>query len=320
MRKVAGGVFCAIYLYLMLQPAGAASLIPGGQVIGLELEDGSVSVAAFDDRCGDAARAAGLMVGDEILTVDGARVTCAEDVRAALQRSDGSVEVEVQRSGGACSLTVRPRVTSQGPRLGVRLRQGVTGIGTVTWYDPQSHRFGALGHGVNDRDGKLAAMTGGTAYRATVLSVKQGERGQPGQLRGGMDDGCPLGPLEKNTAKGIFGTVDTGWMGQPLETAAPSEVRTGPAKIRSTVSGETVREYDVQILKLYPRSSPEGRDLLLKVTDPQLLSATGGIVQGMSGSPIIQDGKLVGAVTHVLVNDPTRGYGIFIENMLDAAG
>lgn len=319
MARATGGVFCALYLYLMLQPAVAASLIPGGQVIGLELEDGSVSVAAFDDRCGDAARTAGLMVGDEILSVDGVRVDRAEDVRAALARSDGTVELTVRRQDASHRLTVRPRPTAQGPRLGIRLRQGVTGIGTVTWYDPQSHRFGALGHGVNDRDGGLAAMTGGTAYRATVLSVKQGQRGQPGQLRGGMDDGCPLGSLEKNTARGIFGTADTGWLGQPLETAAPTEIRTGPAKIRSTVSGETVREYDVQILRLYPRSCPEGRDLLLKVTDPQLLSTTGGIVQGMSGSPIIQSGKIVGAVTHVLVNDPTTGYGIFIENMLDAA-
>lgn len=320
MKKSAISVLAAaLYLYVISQPTMAASLIPVGQVIGLELADGSVSVAAFDDTLGGTARAAGLMIGDEILTIDGTQIHEAADVRTALERSDGTVELTVKRQDRSHHLALSPKITADGPRLGVHLQQGVTGIGTVTWYDPQTHRFGALGHGVSDKTGKLVDMSDGTAYRATVLSVKQGKRGEPGQLRGGMDPSCPVGQLSKNTQQGVFGTADTGWLGQPLDTAAPEQIRTGPATIRSTVSGDTVREYDVQIVKLYPNAHPDGRDMLLKITDPALLSATGGIVQGMSGSPILQNGKLVGAVTHVLVNDPTTGYGIFIENMLDAA-
>jgi stage IV sporulation protein B len=135
---------------------------------------------------------------------------------------------------------------------------------------------------------------------------------------GALSGAEPIGTLSNNTPCGIFGSCN-GFSGQPIPTAEASEVRTGSAVILSTVGGSTPREYSVEILKIYPNASQAGRNLLLKVTDPQLLSLTGGIVQGMSGSPIIQDGKLVGAVTHVLVNDPTTGYGIFIENMLDAA-
>jgi stage IV sporulation protein B len=136
---------------------------------------------------------------------------------------------------------------------------------------------------------------------------------------GTVDTPVSIGELTANTARGVFGKSSTGWQGQLLETADADAVRTGNATILSTVSGNEVREYSVEILKLYPKARSSGRNMMIKVTDPTLLEATGGIVQGMSGSPIIQDGKLVGAVTHVLVNDPTTGYGIFIENMLDAA-
>ena len=128
-----------------------------------------------------------------------------------------------------------------------------------------------------------------------------------------------LGTLTENTGQGVFGTAEEGWTGQALPVADFSEIHTGDAVIRSTVAGSAVREYSVEVLKIYPKTTDTSRNLLLKVTDPALLEATGGIVQGMSGSPIIQDGKLIGAVTHVLVNDPQRGYGIFIENMLEAA-
>lgn len=320
MKKLANGAMAAaLCLYLIVPQAYAASLIPVGEVIGLELSNGTVSVADFDDTLGASAKAAGLQVGDRIVEIDGMAIDEAKDVREALERSDGQVALTVQREDAIHRLTLRPQITAEGPRLGVSLRQGITGIGTVTWYDPATHAFGALGHGVNDSKGKLVEMTSGTAYRASVLSVKPGKCGEPGQLRGGLDGSEPVGSLEKNTDQGVFGTADTGWMGKPLETCTSDQIHTGPATIRSTVNGKQVQEYSVEILKLYPTPRSEGRNMLLKVTDPALLSTTGGIVQGMSGSPIIQDGKLVGAVTHVLVNDPTTGYGIFIENMLDAA-
>ena len=149
--------------------------------------------------------------------------------------------------------------------------------------------------------------------------MRKGISGQPGQLVGQVEDRSPLGELMCNTGRGVFGKTEAGWQGKALPIGEGSQIRTGEATILSTVKDSTVREYSVEILKIYPKANQTGRNLLLKVTDPALLEATGGIVQGMSGSPIIQDGKLIGAVTHVLVNDPTTGYGIFIENMLDAA-
>ena len=202
--------------------------------------------------------------------------------------------------------------------MGVYLKQGITGVGTVTWYDPESGNFGALGHGVNDPDGKLIAMEQGEVYQATVLSVKTGKSGTPGQLMSAVTGTGVIGNLSKNTVQGVFGNAQLSGNEEMLPVGQKEDVHTGSATIRSTVAGNQVQEYSVEVLKVYPNSGPTGRNMLLKVTDPDLLAATGGIVQGMSGSPIIQDGKLVGAVTHVLVNDPTTGYGIFIENMLDA--
>ena len=295
-------------------------LMAVGQVVGLELSDNSVTVAAFDTELGASAQKAGLCVGDQITSIDGKNIRCAEDVRRALQCSKGSVSMKLLRQGKVQQVTLAPEITADGPKLGVFLRQGVTGIGTVTWYDPVSGKFGTLGHGVNTPAGELVKMTSGTAYKARVAAVTKGQIGHPGQLQGAINGKDVIGSLLGNTAQGVFGTVKDGWQGQIMEVASAEEVKTGSATIRSTIEGNTVREYSVEILKIYPRSRSTGRNLMIRVTDPDLLAATGGIVQGMSGSPIIQDGKLVGAVTHVLVNDPTTGYGIFIENMLDAAG
>ena len=314
---------CTAFLVLcaLILPAKvfAKELIPVGQVVGLELRDDTVTIAAFDESLGAAAKAAGVAVGDQIISIDGSKIHSSDDVRAALERSDGQVEMSVVRDGKEKSYTLTPEVTASGPKLGVYLRQGVTGIGTVTYYDPDTGAFGTLGHGVNDSDGKLLKMTQGYAYNAKVLAVRKGRAGDPGQLMGSVDGTSPIGVLSANTERGVFGTTEEGWQGEAITVAESDEIKTGPAVIRSTVSGDTVREYSVEILKIYPKSRQNGRNLLLRITDPELLEATGGIVQGMSGSPILQNGKLIGAVTHVLVNDPTTGYGIFIENMLDAA-
>ena len=281
---------------------GVEYLIPVGQVIGLELSDGTVTVAAFDDTLGAQAKAAGLQPGDRILSIDGKAISCAEDVRKALNCSGGQISLRFKRGQQTQNITLAPAITADGPKLGIFLKQGVTGIGTVTWYDPEAKTFGTLGHGVNGADGKLLEMTGGTAYRASVLSVKQGKIGQPGQLRGAVTNGETVGMLTKNTGRGLFGKTEAGWQGRALPVAACAEVTTGTATILSTIAGETVREYSVEILKIYPNTKTGDRNMLIKVTDPALLDTTGGIVQGMSGSPIIQDGKLVGAVTHVCVN------------------
>ena len=313
-------IAAALCLWLLpLQALAARELIPVGEVIALELRNDTVCVAAFDEFLGIYAQNAGLQIGDEILAIDDQTIRCAADVRRALDHSDGQITLRILRNQQEQELCLLPQITAEGPRLGVYLRQGITGIGTVTFYDPATGQFGSLGHGVNNTQGGLAEMTGGSIYPASVLSVKRGKSGEPGQLRGGVD--CPqaLGRLEKNTHCGVFGHAENSWGGAALEVADREEIHTGKATIRSTVSGKQTRDYSVEILKVYPEAKAQGRNMLIRVTDKDLLEATGGIVQGMSGSPIIQDGKLVGAVTHVLVNDPTTGYGIFIENMLDAA-
>jgi len=311
----------ALALCLLLLPLTAfgKELIPVGQVVGLELQEGCVSVAGIDEEMGSKTKADGLVSGDRILAIDGKAIRTAEDVRQALERSDGTVTIAIQRDGRHQEMSLTPEITPDGPKLGIYLRQGVTGIGTVTYYDPSTGNFGTLGHGVNNSKGQLLELTRGDAYAARVMAVRKGVSGEPGQLMGSIVSKTSIGTLTKNTQQGVFGTSRSGWEGESLSVATADEIKTGKATIRSTVSGNTVREYSVEILKIYPKSRTNGRNLLLRITDPDLLSATGGIVQGMSGSPIIQDGKLVGAVTHVLVNDPTTGYGIFIENMLDAA-
>ena len=322
MRKMirSAGIWLIIAAVLPLQTNASRLLVPVGRVIGLQLRSDMLTVAAYDDIFGETARSAGLKIGDQILAVDGKPVSCAEDVRSVLEDARSAVEITVRRGSKCSSLSLTPRRTENGPRMGVYLRQGISGIGTVTFYDPETGIFGTLGHGVSDSAGGLLKMTDGNAYRAGVISVKKGKSGEPGQLKGAAESPDVFGSLLRNTPQGVFGTTRIGWEDRQIPTAAYDEIRTGSAAIRCQVSDQRVREYSVEILKIYPATRTDGRNFLLRITDPELLQCTGGIVQGMSGSPIIQNGKLVGAVTHVLVNYPTRGYGIFIENMLDAAG
>ena len=310
----------AITILMLAQNVSAAQLlIPVGQVIGLQINEDRVTVEGFDSQLGAVAREAGLMAGDQITKIDELEIHCAEDIRRALQMSDGDVEISIVRGTERKKLELEPAITENGPKLGIFLRQGITGVGTVTYYDPDTRSFGALGHGVNDKDGNLVVMTEGFAYSAGVDAVKKGKSGDPGQLMGSVTNREPIAVLSKNTLQGVFGHTNVPFVGDALPTAEVSDIKTGPATIRSTVQNGTVQEYSVEIMKIYPHSSADGRNMLLKVTDQQLLNTTGGIIQGMSGSPIIQDGKLIGAVTHVLVNSPDTGYGIFIENMLEAA-
>ena len=320
MRKIlrGAGIWLLIVVVLPLQANAARMLVPVGKVIGLQLRSDTLMVAAYDEVFGETARSAGLKIGDQIMEVDGQAVSCVEDVRSVLSRAQKLVELTVRRGNKISKLSLIPQQTEEGPRMGVYLRQGISGIGTVTFYDPETGIFGTLGHGVSDASGSLLKITEGNAYRAQVISVKKGESGNPGQLKGAAESPEVFGVLLRNTPQGVFGTTCQGWKGIAIPTAAYSEIKPGPAKICCQVVDEAARGYSVDILKIYPETRTDGRNFLLKITDPALLECTGGIVQGMSGSPIIQEGKLVGAVTHVLVNDPTRGYGIFIESMLDA--
>lgn len=308
----------ALTIFMITGSAGAdARLVPGGQIIGLALADSTLTVVSIDRTLGKNAADAGLQAGDRITRVNNIPVRSIADVRSALDNTSGQWKLSILRDGKAKQLKVSPAATEEGPRLGIYLKEGITGIGTVTFYDPDTGTYGALGHGVNNAAGDLLAMRQGSAFPATILSVRKGTSGKAGQLVGALTGTEPIGTIDKNTAQGIFGKATHNWQGPSLPTG---KAHTGPATIRSTIDDHDLQEYSVEILKIYPNSHTANRNLLLKITDERLLSTTGGIVQGMSGSPICQDGRIVGAVTHVLVNDPTMGYGIFIENMLEAAG
>lgn len=312
----------AVLCVILLLPAAWAEplLIPVGQTVGLQLRDNTVTIAAFDDLLGVDAKNAGLKIGDCIVKVNGTPVHSAQQMRDALEASGRTALLTIRRGGKELEATVKVTPTDGGAKLGVYLKQGISGIGTVTWYDPSTGKFGALGHGVNGSSGVLMQMAAGSTYPAQVMSVTKGRSGHPGQLRGSCDGAESCGELLRNTPQGVFGKSRQGWLGEAIPVGSADQVHPGQASIRSTVSNYTTGDYSVEILKVYPASRTDGRNLLLRVTDKALLEATGGIVQGMSGSPIIQDGKLIGAVTHVLVNAPDIGYGIFIENMLEAAG
>lgn len=317
MRKFWRAVILAAFLFLSPITAGAETfLVPGGQAVGLQLRDNCLTVVAYDDAC-PAARDAGIKIGDVLEKIDDIPVTTPQQVLDALGSGGKTLSVTLNRNGKTVNLAVKP---DENGRLGIYLRQGISGIGTVTFFDPASGMFAALGHGVSNPRGGLLAMNSGNAYRIALGEIKKGKAGDPGQLKGEGDGQQVLGTLTKNTHQGVFGHWEGSLPGEALPTAAYSDLHTGYATIRCTLDSSGVQEYSVEILKIYPENRSDGRNLLLKVTDETLLAKTGGVIQGMSGSPILMDGKLIGAVTHVLVNDPTMGYGIFIENMLDAAG
>ena len=303
---------------LLLSGVSAAvpeMLIPGGEPIGLELELNGVSVV---ELANDISGKAGLRSGDLICKINGTEISSAEQLRRSVRDSGGKMmELVILRNGEEKTLKLSPVQTAEGWKLGIYVRDQLKGIGTVTYYEEDGD-FGALGHGVSGEEGNgLLPLRGGAVLPSEVASVEKGKVGDPGCLRGAWEKGSSCGRVERNTPQGIFGKMEIGKAGA-LPVAEASQIHKGEAQIRSTVQGREVRTYTVEICEIHETESHD-RNLLIRVTDPQLLAATGGIVQGMSGSPIIQDGKLIGAVTHVLVDDPTMGYGIFIENMLDAA-
>ena len=311
--------------------ASAATVIPVGRAVGIKLfSDGVVVVGTADIVTAQGnvnpARACGLREGDIITHINSTEVDTIEEVSALLQQLEGAaMSISAIRNDSPMELTARAVLCSADGeyKLGAWIRDSMAGIGTVTFYCPETGAFGALGHGINDVDtALLMPLDSGSILSASVSGVQRGECGSPGRLKGVFDTSVTLGELECNSACGVFGTaIREDWLaGKPMETAAREEVRAGRATILSNISGEQVEEYDICILKVYPAGDSESRDFLIEVTDARLLAATGGIVQGMSGSPILQNGKVVGAVTHVMVDDPTRGYGIWIGDMLEAAG
>ena len=316
------------------QPSGAAPqagtrLIPLGRTTGIKLFSQGPMVVGFSEleptgTC--PAKESGLELGDVLLQLDGQPLDDNEALIGQLaEAGQDALCFTVLRNGEAREVTVTAVYDSalDCRRIGAWVRDSVAGIGTVTFVDPATGAFGALGHGICDADtGGLVPFGSGSLMASCVDSVDKGKRGTPGQLCGSFDLLRDQGTLYANSEAGIFGVLRDSslYAGlEALETAPRAALHEGDVTIVCNVSGIEREEYQARILRVYPAGGETGRDLMLEITDKRLLEQTGGIVQGMSGSPILQDGKLAGAVTHVLVNDPTRGYGISIEEMLKAA-
>lgn len=263
--------------------------------------------------------------GDYIVAFNEQKVTSKQELIEDISHLDGDdVTLDLLREGQEVPVSLTPVKDTNGDyKLGIWVRDNTQGIGTLTFVDKEGN-YGALGHGISDVDtGELLHISEGSLYQAEVLGIQKGESGSPGELSGLIryEPGRVLGNIDINSKNGIYGHISAGKEGMFLKkmpVAYKQELKTGPASLLCCVNGK-VQEYQAEITRIDMNHEDTNKSFVLHVTDPELLEATGGIVQGMSGSPIIQDGKLVGAVTHVLVNDPTRGYGIFIENMLEAA-
>ena len=313
----------AVCLILSTQIAALAlDLVPVGKAVGLEMQLDGVMVAGISptEQGSSPAGDAGVIVGDMILAVNDAPVDSGAALLQQLARWDGgSITLRIRRADREQDIELTPAAGENGACLGLLLRDTIAGIGTITYYDPESGQYGALGHGVTEgTTGLLLPLEDGVVLGASVAEVQAGQAGTPGALQGEFDAEDIQGDIQKNTNAGIFGNLTTAPAGQTVPVAAEAEIHAGDAEILCNVSGTDIQRFSIQISRV-TKDDATGRTMQLKVTDPTLLSITGGIVQGMSGSPILQDGKLIGAVTHVLVDDPTRGYGISMEDMLTTA-
>ena len=323
----------ALTAAVLTAPALAAEItgevVPVGRAVGIALEtQGILVVATGEVQTAEGpvapAKDAGLRPGDVITAADGTSVGSWEELSGLLETSGGEgTTLTVIRSGSEKTVTLAPAVNEQGSfEYGMCLRDGMSGIGTVTFYDPDSGIFGALGHPVSDVDtGATMPLRDGSVISAVITDVVPGEVGTPGQLVGSFDPADVIGTLTGNGPCGIFGYLEdhSDAVRDAVPIAGEGDVSTGEATILSNISGDTVEEYSAEITRLYSGDEAGGRSMMIRITDPRLLETTGGIVQGMSGSPVIQNGMLVGAVTHVLVDDPTRGYCVGIQEMLAEA-
>ncbi|MDR0813826.1 MAG: PDZ domain-containing protein [Oscillospiraceae bacterium] len=339
----------------------AYDLVPVGHVVGIHIETDGVMIAGIPDTCPDGktkspAKDAGFKVGDIIVKVGKAPVSSAKQLKDAISdASGGQISVTVVRgslvsanvegtsvpafAGGAnivtvnskdknyVTLSVTPaRLPDGTSSIGIMVRDSIAGIGTVTYYDPATKSFGALGHAVSDGEtGAVFPLKTGEISSATVAKVTRGKSGAPGQLEGSYDFDKTIGSVDKNTNSGIFGQSLNDFDGKVYTVAEEHEIHEGKAQILSNVEGDSVEVYDIEIKKVFTENDgkytdeTDTRDFLIEVSDKKLIEKTGGIVQGMSGSPVLQDGKFIGAVTHVMINDPASGYGIAVDRMVNAA-
>lgn len=300
-------------------------VIASGETIGIRLySDGLIVVALSEIQKGatSPAERAGIKEGDVIMKMNGSLCRSAEELSALLEESDGDVTLEIKRGNKIKSVSASP-TTSQydgKKRLGVWVRNSTAGVGTLSYIEPESGTYGALGHSVSDTDtGVKFGVLKGSIEKCAIADITKSVRGTPGEMQGLFYRNAePVGNIEKNTDSGIFGKMYNVPEGEKMKVGLKREIKKGDAVIRTSLGGESVEDYSIKILRVAYGSRNPSKGLTIEVTDERLIQKTGGIVQGMSGSPIIQNGKFIGAVTHVLVNDPTKGYAVAAEDMMCA--
>ncbi len=316
---------CLISFSSLSAYAEDRELYLGGFAAGFVLNTKTVEVVGICDVLTDEgvvspARDCGIRTGDIIDKINGVEINCVSDLNAALCLPAKDFIVNIIRNGEETSINVNPVLdkASGQKKLGLLVKDSVNGIGTVTYIDKTNQTFASLGHPVTDQSKNIMEINGGSIYTCAIYDVKKGLRGNPGELKGSIESNYMIGKASKNCECGIFGEIssdfDTSGL-KKIKAAKINEVKMGKASIFSTVEANTTKEYEISIVKVDPLNK-DNRNFVIKIDDAELIDLSGGIVQGMSGSPIVQNGKLVGAVTHVFVNDPTRGYGIAIDKML----
>lgn len=305
--------------------SSSKEVIPLGTVFGIKLFTDGVIVASLSDIytesgvCCPAAEA-GIQPGDYLLTADGRDIPDNATLAQYIGSSQGEpIAFQVRRGDEVLEVEVDPVYGGGSFKTGMWVRDSAAGIGTLTFYDPESGKFGGLGHGICDMDTSgVMTLKSGEPAPITLSGIVKGEKNAPGQLRGYFSSDESLGTLLANKETGVYGTLNTVPSGEAVEVLTREEVEPGPVQLMVCLDETGPQLYEGEIEEIVNRDS-QTKNLVVHVTDPRLIEKTGGIVQGMSGCPILQNGKIAGAVTHVFTEDPTRGYGIFIENMLDAA-
>ena len=306
---------------------------PGGISIGVKINNKGALVVGYSDisthegLSESPGKVAGIELGDIIEEVNGENIeTCSDLISKVKTCRNDEMTVKILRGNSEITKKVSLIKEDNEYKIGLWVRDSTAGIGTLTFYDQDSKTFGALGHPITDGDTNVSFnIKSGTLLRSSVLSIKKGERGNPGEIKGlFINENESIGNIEKNTNSGIYGDASVELINpnfnKAMTVAYRDEIKEGHAQIITTVEDGGAKAYDIEILKLLPQDEPGSKSMIIKIVDPVLLEKTGGIVQGMSGSPIIQNGKIIGAVTHVLINKPDVGYGIYIEWMLQDAG
>ena len=305
-------------------------VVPLGNIVGLKLYTSGVLVVGMSEIYGidynkyKPYEKSDIKEGDMIVEVDKKAVSSTNELIECVNSSNGEeITITYMRNGTISETSITPvKTTDDTFKLGLWVRDTAAGVGTVTFYDPETQNFASLGHGIVDSDTEeLVDISTGEFTTTNIVSVTKGKNGDPGKIQGTIEGQTKIGTIYKNTAFGVYGkltnlsaiNIDKN---QKMEVALKDEIKTGKATILCTLENNIKKEYEIEIQKIYLNNNIDNKSMLVKVTDEELLNKTGGIIQGMSGSPIIQNGKLIGALTHVLVSDPTKGYGVFAELMV----